>query len=187
MTERASNAALATAAGASASTPVPTTAGTWRLDPTSTTIEFHTKAMWGMAKVNGTFTAVSGVGVVGGQGAISGELVVDASSIETKNKRRDKHLRSADFLEVSKYPTFSFTASEVTPSDDGTLTITGALHIKDRSIPIDVVATSTSQSSERVTVTAEATIDRSRWGMTWAKMGAGLVNRVVVVAQFVRS
>lgn len=162
-------------------------AGTWQLDPKSTTVEIHTKAMWGLAKVKGTFSAVSGSGIVGDQGAISGELVVDASSIDTKNKKRDEHLRSADFFEVSKYPTLTFTASGATPSSDGTLKITGALVIKDQSRPVELVATSTKLSPDRVTLSAEATIDRSQWGMTWAKMGAGLVNRVVIDAQFVRA
>src|ERR1700693_1442394 len=100
MTESTSNSVL----------PAPvTTAGTWHLDPNRTTIEFHTKAVWGLAKVKGTFSAVSGSGVVGDRGTISGELVVDANSIDTRNKRRDKHLRSADFFDVSAYPTFSFT------------------------------------------------------------------------------
>ena len=36
------------------------TVGTWRLDPASTTIEIHTKAIWGLAKVKGTFGAASG-------------------------------------------------------------------------------------------------------------------------------
>ena len=174
-----------------ASTAVPaapaTTAATWHLDPTSTTIEFHTKAMWGMAKVNGTFSAMSGSGVVGDQGAIAGELVVDATSIDTKNKRRDKHLRGADFFEVSKYPTFSFSASEVIPSGDGTLKIKGALRIKDQAQTIELVATPSYASPDRVTLNGEATIDRSRWGMTWKMGGAWLVNRVVVGAQFVRS
>jgi polyisoprenoid-binding protein YceI len=164
-----------------------TPAGTWQLDPKSTTIEFHTKAMWGMAKVHGTFSAVSGSGVAGDQGATAGELVVDATSIDTRNKRRDKHLRSADFFDVSKYPTFSFSASELTPSDDGTLKIKGALRIKDQSQTIEFVATPSYASPDRVTLNGEATIDRSRWGMTWKMGGAWFVNRVVVGAQFVRS
>jgi len=102
-------------------------AGGWQLDPEGTTIEFHTKAMWGLANVAGTFGAVRGNGVVGDDGAVSGELVVDAASIDTKNKRRDTHLRSDDFLDVGKYPTLSFTASEAVPSGDCTLRVMGTL------------------------------------------------------------
>lgn len=175
MTESSANPQLASIAGA------------WQLNPEGTTVEFHTKAMWGLAKVTGTFDAVRGTGVVGDDGAVSGELVFDAASIDTSNKRRDTHLRSDDFFDVGKYPTFAFTASEAVPSADGTVRVTGTLRIKDQSHPIELAATSTEPSPDRVTVRAEATIDRSEWGLTWAKMGARLVNRVVVVAQFARS
>ena len=161
--------------------------GTWRLDPESTSIEFHTKAMWGLAKVKGTFSAESGSAVVGDQGAISGDLVVNAASIDTENKKRDEHLRSADFFEVSKYPTFTFSASEATPSRDGKLNIKGALLIKGKSQPIEFVEATTRSSPDRMTLETQVAIDRRQWGMTWAKLGSGLVNRVVVVAQFERS
>jgi polyisoprenoid-binding protein YceI len=186
MTETTSTAALPASASASTAQ-LPTAAGTWQLDPKSTTIEFHTKAMWGMRAVKGTFRAISGTGAVAHQSAISGDLVVDATSIDTQNKRRDKHLRGADFFDVTKYPTLTFTASEVTPTGDGTLNIKGALHIKDQSQTIEFVATPAYTSPDRVTLNAEATIDRSRWGMSWKMAGAWLVNRVVVGAQFVRS
>jgi len=149
-------------------------------------MEIHTKAIWGLAKVKGTFRAVSGRAVVGDHGGISGEVVVDAKSIDTGNKKRDEHLRSADFFEVSRYPTFTFTAAEGTPSSDGTLKIKGTLLIKDQVRPIELVATYANPSPDRVTLNAETTIDRSKWGMSWKK-GASFLNRVVVVAQFVRS
>jgi polyisoprenoid-binding protein YceI len=171
----------------SASTPLlEGAAGTWRLDPSNTTIEIHTKAIWGLAKVKGTFSAVSGNGALGDHGSISGELVVDAGSIDTRNKRRDKHLRGADFFDVGKYPTLTFTASEVAPAADGTLKINGALRIRDRSQPIELIAIPTNPSPDRVTLNAEATVDRSKWGMTWRK-GASMVNRIAVTAQFVRA
>ena len=163
-----------------------TASGNWRLDPASTTIEFHTKAMWGLSKVRGTFAAVSGAGTLGDHNSISGELVIDAASVDTGNRRRDKHLRAAEFFDVSNYPTLAFTATEVAPSADGTLTIKGTLRVRDHSEPVELVAVPTAASPDRLIVTAETTIDRTKWGMRWAKMGAGLINRVVVVAQFVR-
>jgi polyisoprenoid-binding protein YceI len=162
-------------------------AGRWQLDPANTTIEFHTEAMWGLAKVKGTFAALDGSGVVSEQGDVSGDLTVDATSIDTRNKRRDKHLRGADFFEVTAHPAFTFTVLEVTPSADGTLKITGTLLIKDRSHTVEFVAASDHPSRDRVTLTAEATIDRRHWGMSWARLGARVVNRVVVRAAFVRS
>lgn len=161
-------------------------AGAWRLDPSSTTIEIHTKAIWGLAKVKGTFSAVSGNGAVGDQGSVTGELIVDAGSLDTGNKRRDRHLRSPEFFDVSNHPTLTFTASEVAPAADGTLKIVGALRIRDTSQPVELIAVPVNPSPDRVTLNAEATIDRSKWGMTWRK-GASMVNRIAVTAQFVRA
>jgi polyisoprenoid-binding protein YceI len=163
-----------------------TTAGIWRLDPSSSSIEIHTKAIWGLAKVKGTFNAVSGTGTVSDLGAVSGELTVDAASVDTGNKRRDKHLRTAEFFDVSNYPTLTFTASGVAGAADGRLNITGTLRIRDHAEPIELVAVPTSPSPDRVVLTAETTIDRSRWSMTWKK-GASFVNRIAVVAEFTRA
>lgn len=106
---------------------------------------------------------MSGNGTLGDHGSIAGELMVDAGSIDTKNKRRDKHLRSAECFDVSKYPTLTFTASEVAPAADGTLKINGALRIRDQSQPIELVAVPTNPSPDRVTLNAQATLDRSDW------------------------
>jgi polyisoprenoid-binding protein YceI len=162
-------------------------AGQWQLDPVGTTIELRTKAMWGLAKVRGRFSAVDGSGVVGEDATVSGTIVFDAKSIDTKNNRRDTHLRSGDFFEVDKYPTFTYSATGATPIDDDKLKVTGSLTIRDQSQPLELVVSACQPAPGRVTVTAEAQIDRRQWGMTWAKMGAGVINEVVVVAQFTRS
>ena len=81
--------------------------GTWTLDPNRSTIEFRTKAMW-ILTVNGTLRVTEGSGTVDGDGRVTGRLVVDANSIDTKNKRRDEHLRTADFFEVQNYPIMVF-------------------------------------------------------------------------------
>jgi polyisoprenoid-binding protein YceI len=161
--------------------------GRWQLDPMGTTIELQTKAVWGLAKVRGRFNAIEGSGVVGEDGTLSGTIVFDAKSIDTKNNKRDKHLRSGDFFEVDKYPTFSYSATGATPAGDGKLRVTGSLSIRDQSRPLELLVTATHPAPGRANLTAEAQIDRSQWGLTWAKMGAGVINDVVVVAQFTRS
>ena len=162
-------------------------AGNWQLDPGGTTIELRTKALWGLAKVRGRFNALEGSGVVGEDGMVSGAIIFDAKSIDTKNQRRDTHLRGGDFFEVDKYPTFSYSATGASPTDDGKLKVTGSLTVKDQSRPLELLVAATQSASGRATLTAEADIDRRQWGMTWAKMGAGVNNKVVVVAQFTRS
>jgi polyisoprenoid-binding protein YceI len=71
-------------------------AGTWRLDPDTTSVTFRTKAMW-ILPIKGTAKALSGDAQVKPDGAaVKGTLVIDAASFDTKNEKRDDHLRSED-------------------------------------------------------------------------------------------
>ncbi len=160
--------------------------GTWVVDPSATTIELRTKAMWGLAKVKGRFTAVEGGGVVTADGDLSGTLVIDASSVNTGNKRRDVHLRSADFFESDKYPTFTYTATGASRIDDQ-VKVTGTLTVHGQTRPFDVMATIVQADGNSVTLNTEFEIDRSAWGLTWAKMGARLNNQVAVGTRFTKA
>jgi polyisoprenoid-binding protein YceI len=166
---------------------LPTLTGTWLLDPSATTVELHTKAMWGMAKVKGSFTAIEGTGTVGPDGSVTGTLVLDAASVDTKQAKRDKHLRSKDFFDVEHYPTFTYSATAARAGSDGSVTISGTFTVLGQTHPLPVHGVVTTAGADAVTVTAEADLDRSQWGMGWAKMGAGLKNHLVVVATFTRS
>jgi polyisoprenoid-binding protein YceI len=162
-------------------------AGTWVLDPSATTIELRTKAMWGLANVKGTFRAVDGGGVVTADGGLSGTVVIDASSVNTGNKRRDTHLRSADFFESDKYPTFTYTATAATPVGEDKVKVTGTLTVHGQTRPLEVTGTVVQADGSSATINAEVEIDRSAWGLTWAKMGARLINQVAVRARYTRA
>jgi polyisoprenoid-binding protein YceI len=161
-------------------------AGTWTLDPRRTTIQFQTKAMW-MLTVNGTLDATESRGTVDGDGRVTGRLVIDANSINTKNKRRDEHLRGADFFDVQRYPSMIFAATQARLSPQGQITVKGDLSIGGVSRPIAFQAALGTQSDGAVTLHAETEIDRSEWGLNWTKMGAGLHNRVTIKATFLRA
>ncbi|HEX3795708.1 MAG TPA: YceI family protein [Acidimicrobiales bacterium] len=164
---------------------VSTLTGTWTLVPDQTSIEFHTKAVW-VVKVKGTFKALEGSGTVAADGGVSGTIVVDAASVNTKNKKRDDHLRTADFFEVATYPTLEFVVSDAQLSEAGQVLIPGSLTIHGVTKPVTFAA-DLSVSGDAATVSAEVDIDRSAWGLTWAKMGAGLANHVVIKAHFVKN
>jgi polyisoprenoid-binding protein YceI len=165
-------------------TDLSTLVGSWTLDPGTTSVEFHTKAMW-VLNVKGTVKAVGGSGTVDAEGAFSGSLVLDAASIDTGKKKRDEHLRTADFLEVVKYPTVTFTATGGHPVADGKVEVIGSLTVHGRTQPLTVPAR-VSVTNGTATVIAEVDVDRSEWGITWSKLGAGLKNHVVVSARFSR-
>jgi polyisoprenoid-binding protein YceI len=161
--------------------------GDWRLDPTTTSIDLHTKAMWGLVKVRGSFKATEGRGSIHEDGSFSGAVVIDASSINTKNAKRDDHLRTDDFFDVANYPTFTYNAVTATPDGDGKFTIGGSLTIKEQTLPIELHATITETQPGRIKLDASTEIDRSKWGIVWAKMGAGLKNQIVLAAEFTKS
>jgi len=160
-------------------------AGTWTLDPHRTTIEFHTKAMW-VLTVDGTLRVTEGSGTVDGDGRVNGHLVIDSSSIDTKNKRRDKHLRGADFFEVQKYPNIGFDVTGAGLGAPGQGTVKGNLSIRGVSRPVVFQAALRMDSDGALVLDAQTQIDRSEWGVSWAKMGAGLHNQVIIKATFVQ-
>jgi polyisoprenoid-binding protein YceI len=160
--------------------------GTWRLDPAKTTVDFRTKAMW-VLPVKGIAKALSGEAQIGADGDAKGTLVIDAGSFDTKNKRRDDHLRTADFFEVVKYPTITFTADSVRSTGAGHLEVDGVLTVHGRSQPVTLKAEVSADGGSSATVATEVEIDRSLFGLSWSKMGAGLKNQVTIRAHFNRA
>jgi polyisoprenoid-binding protein YceI len=68
-------------------------------------------------------------------------LNINTGSVFTDNDKRDEHLRSADFFDVSKYPNMVFQSTSVTKSNAGTLKVKGnlTLHGVTRPVTLDVV------------------------------------------------
>lgn len=113
----------------STSEAVPDLAGIWTLDPLRTTIHFQTKALW-ILPVNGSLRVAEGGGTVDGDGRVSGRVVIDARSIDTKNSRRDKHLRDADFFATQHHPSIVFEVTAARPDAPGKISIEGELSIR---------------------------------------------------------
>jgi polyisoprenoid-binding protein YceI len=163
-----------------------TLAGAWTLDASRSTLGLRSKSMWGLAPVRGIFRQVSGKGEVSPAGEVSGAIAVTAASIDTKNKRRDTHLRSADFFESDAYPQITFRVDRLTPSSDG-VTVTGALTVRDRTRPVSFEARASVLDGE-VWLDAELQVDRSDFGLLWNQMGmASMHNTITVHAVFTRS
>jgi len=156
--------------------------GTWELDPARTSVEFHTKAVW-VLPVTGTFRAKEGTGSVTADGGITGTLVLDAASVDTKNKKRDTHLRTGDFFEVGTFPTITYEVTSGRVTGPGTVDLDGTLTVHGETRPLPVSAT-LAVAGDSVTLTATADVDRSSWGLTLTPMGAGVKNQVVINATY---
>jgi polyisoprenoid-binding protein YceI len=162
-----------------------TLTGSWTLDPASSQVLLETRHTWGLLPVHGVFRQVTGNGTVTAAGAVTGTITVAAGSIDTKNKQRDKHLRSADFFDVATHPDFSFAVDGVRPVDGG-VQVTGSLTVRGRTRPVSFDATVASVDGE-VWLDGEVPVNRADFGLTWNMMGiASMNNTIVVHAVFTR-
>lgn len=162
------------------------TAGRWVLDPASSRADFYVRHFWGMITVHGWFERLSGAGTVAADGAVTGTLTLDAASLNTKNKQRDKHLRSADFFHAERHPEVTITITAATPSGADKLACTGTIEAAGRTHPLEFTA-DVAREDGAVTLRAEITIDRTLFGMTWSPMRvASHQARATVTARFTR-
>lgn len=145
--------------------------GAWVLEPERTTLAFRSTSGWGLIKVKGRFTAASGEVAVSDDGAVSGRVAIDASSVSTGLKMRDKHLRSADILSAEEHPALTYTILSVSPTGNGQARVSGTLEVAGQAEPLDLDVTVTEADDAGVTVAAETEIDRSRWGVDYKRMG----------------
>ena len=160
-------------------------AGEWVLDPRKSSIRLKSKVM-GLVPVNGVFREVSGSGTVSPDGEVSGTLTVAAASIDTKNTRRDTHLRSADFFDSGNHPDITFTAEAIRPSGQGA-TVTGALTVRGRTRPLSFDAAASVQGDAEVWLDTEVIINRADFGLTWNLIGmASTDNTLTIHATFTR-
>ena len=160
--------------------------GSWTLDPSRSQVRLSSKSMWGLVSVKGVFTDVSGTGTVSPSGAVSGTITVAAGSVDTKNKKRDAHLRSADFFDSDAHPDITFTVDGIRPSGQD-ITVSGALTVRDRTRPVAFQARAFTVGSREVRLEAEVRINRGDFGLTWNQLGmASMDNTITVHAVFTR-
>ncbi len=164
-----------------------TAAGRWRLDPSGSRVEFRVRHFWHAITVRGWFEQVEGEGTVGPDGSVTGQLVIAAASLNTKNKQRDKHLRSADFFDAGQHPRVVVSVRQAALGPDGRLTGQGTLEAAGVTQPVTFTADVLEDSAEAVTLHAELAVDRSRFGMTWSPLRMAAMQATgVVTARFTR-
>ncbi len=145
---------------------------TWKLDPAHTLVEFSAKHMM-ITTVKGRFTDVEGT-IHADEEDVSKSSVearIKAASIDTRTQQRDDHLRSADFLDVEKYPDITFKSTGIEGNKDefrliGDLTIRGTT----RSVTLDASFEGRGKDpwgGERAGFSAHGKIDRRDFGLTW--------------------
>ncbi len=163
-----------------------TLAGQWALDASKSKVVFRTRHTWGLLPLTGIFGEVTGHGTVSADGVASGTLIVVATSVETKNAKRDKHLRSADFFDVEKFPETTFVAQKIDPDGDG-IRVTGDLTVRGTTRTITFPASVQRIADNEISLDAEVPIDRRDYGLRWNFVGiAAWKNMIAVHAVFTK-
>ena len=100
----------------------------WEIDATHSQATFSVKHMM-ISTVRGHFEVLSGKLHIDEEHPDNSwvEAEVDAASINTRDAKRDGHLRSPDFFDVEKYPKITFKSTKVTPTGNNQYRVTGSL------------------------------------------------------------
>ena len=109
---------------------------TYKIDPAHSSIGFSVRHFF--TKVPGEFTKFEGTITVDRDNLekSSAETKIESTSVNTRNEKRDNHLRSPDFFEVQKFPAISFKSTSWKKTGDDSFDISGDLTIKDVTKPI---------------------------------------------------
>ena len=155
-----------------------TAAGNWVLDPAESRAEFRVKHFWGAITVRGNLERMTGEATVSPDGTVTGRISFDAGSLSTKNKQRDKHLRSADFFHVDKHPHAVLTVTSARVAFEA------AGHVR----PATFTAHIQEATAQAAILTAELELDRTEFDMTWSPLHiASTTAHGTVKARFVRA
>jgi len=144
--------------------------GTWQADPTHSTANFGVKHMI-VATYRGRFEDVHAELTVGEDGSAKLVGTVQAGSVKVKDENLQGHLGSPDFFDIEQYPEIKFVSTDIRRTGDE-IVVDGHLTIKDQTHPVEATGTFagpavTMGDVEKVGLTLETVIDRTKFGLSW--------------------
>ncbi|WP_428389188.1 YceI family protein [Mucisphaera sp.] len=152
-------------------------ADTYELDTAHTAIVFNVDHA-GRSFTWGRFNDIAGEFTIDEENPenSSFSFTVQAESIDTNNRRRDGHLRSADFFNVNRFPEITLNSTAVEPIEDG-LRVTADLTLLGETREVTFDLTKMGEGEQRgqfyVGYDTQLTIQRSDFGMTYGLAGIG--------------
>ena len=164
---------------------VPALASDWTIDSAHSEADFKVRHM-GISYVNGTLGTITG-GIHLDAGNMSKSSVwvsIDVSQIETREPKRNAHLKSPDFFDVAKYPAVTFKSTRVQQESVGKLKVTGDLtmHGVTKSVVLSVdgptAPVKDPWGNSHIAASATTQLDRKDYGLVWNKpleAGAGML------------
>ena len=156
------------------SIPYAAVASTWTIDPDHSNFGFKIKHLM-VSNVKGNFEKYSGVIEINDKDVTKSkvEVTIETNSINTNVKKRDDHLRSADFFDVAKYPTMTFVSKQVVSAGQDKFTVTGdfTLHGVTKEVVLNLEGPAGESKDPwgniRKGATATTKINRKDFGLKW--------------------
>jgi len=178
-------------------TPAPTpsapgTITTWNIDPAHSATEFKVRHMM-ISNVKGKFTGLSGMLHLDETNYANSivEVAIATASLTTGDDQRDGHLKSADFLDVEKFPALTFKSTNIESTGGGDYEVTGDLTIHGVTKSVTLAVEDVSEPSKdpwgnhRIGLSGSTTINRKDFGLTWnspIETGGLLVGEEVAIS-----
>ncbi len=157
--------------------------GRYEIDASGSTVRFRTRHLFGLAPVRGEFAIRTGTVDVTEPLADSRISVqLDAASFRTGNRQRDNNVRSARFLDTSRYPVMAFVAERV----EGTA-VTGSLTVRDVTRPVRLSVEPSGVARREFSARVTTRIDRAEFGVTASRGLAGRYLDLTMEIRCVRS
>ena len=162
-------------------------AGSWQLVPQRSEVTFRSPTMWGLAKVKGTFTEVEGSGQVTAPDGVDGRLRIHAASVRTGIRKRDEHLRSADFFDVAEHPTIDVVVHGKGATTTDSVELHAGVTIRGVERPVNLQVDVEELPDGAVRVMTQTDINRAEFGVDGNLIGMmGDITRVEATAVFVK-
>lgn len=148
----------------------------WKLDQAHTDVSFKVRHLT-VSNTRGRFGVVEGTLHFDEKNPEKSQVdvAIDVNSVDTRDQKRDDHLRSPDFFDVAKYPKMTFKSTKVKKDGNGSWKVMGDLTLHGVTKPVTLeVEGPTPQIKDpwgnlRRGFTATTKIDRRDFGLTWNK------------------
>lgn len=147
--------------------------GNWVFDPEHTRIGFSARHAM-ITTVRGAFNEVEGQLHVDATDVSksSASVTVQVQSVDSRNAKRDGHLRSADFFDAEQWPVITFVSTKIEEIDEGSYAVTGKLTIRDVTqevmVPISLVGVETDAFGVlRAGFEGSRRLQRRDFGLAW--------------------
>ena len=145
----------------------------WTIDNSHTSLEFSVRHL-GLSTVKGTFHGVSGEIDVDESDLTrsSGRVEIDVATIDTRDQRRDTHLRSGDFFDTDRFPKATFETTRIVALGGNRYQVEGELTIRDVTRPLTLEAEVSEfivdpWGNRRAALSVSGEFNRTDWGLSW--------------------